>query len=303
VLDSNGNVGIGTISPTNKLEVDGGSSSTRLRVSTTNTGVAVAGLILSNSSKSAFNDGIEIVHGAGVTKFNDLAGEDQLVIDMTNSRIGIGNSSPQRELHIGAADNTNHDAVIVLNNGGALGYRAGVEWRYEGVTSPRARISVNASYQDLEFDTAGTKRMTIDSAGRVTTPYQPYFYAYSSDVNVSYSQGTKLNYNLLYEEQGGSNYSTTERRFTAPVTGIYSFTCYAYGNSADNHGIEYRVNGSTRVRGQVRDGTGDGYIPVAMVIKLTAGDYVEVFASGVGVTNFYGGSTLIYSQFSGCLIG
>jgi len=81
--------------------------------------------------------------------------------------VGIGTSAPAGQLHIGASNNTTHDAVVVLNNGGATGARGAIEWRYENITTPRARISVNSSNQILEFDTNNAERMRIDSSGNV----------------------------------------------------------------------------------------------------------------------------------------
>ena len=81
VVDSTNNrVGIGTASPSNKFEVDGGSAETRLRVSTTGTDANEAGIILANSSKSADNDGIEISHGGGYTTFSGLTGTEYMRI-------------------------------------------------------------------------------------------------------------------------------------------------------------------------------------------------------------------------------
>ena len=71
-INSSGRVGIGTTSPTNVLEVDNGSSQCFARISTTNTGSGVAGLIIANSSKTAYNDGIKIKHGAGVALVTGL---------------------------------------------------------------------------------------------------------------------------------------------------------------------------------------------------------------------------------------
>ena len=71
-LDDSGLVGIGTSSPVNKLEVDNGSSVCFARISTTNTGSGVAGLIIANSTKSSFNDGIKIKHGAGIALVTGL---------------------------------------------------------------------------------------------------------------------------------------------------------------------------------------------------------------------------------------
>ena len=107
-LAANGSVGVGTTSPTYKLEVDGGSAETRLRVSTTGTDADEAGIILANSSKTAFNDGIQIAHGAGITSFRGLTGSLYMAIDGSTSRIGIGTSSPTAKLHIipGASSGT-----------------------------------------------------------------------------------------------------------------------------------------------------------------------------------------------------
>jgi hypothetical protein len=62
-------VGIGTSSPAYKMEIDGGSAETRLRISTSGTDADEAGIILANSGKVGFNDGIQIAHGAGITTF------------------------------------------------------------------------------------------------------------------------------------------------------------------------------------------------------------------------------------------
>ncbi|MBW0177572.1 hypothetical protein [Sediminibacterium sp.] len=100
VETNNGNVGIGTIFPAHKLDISAVSEEVSLRVGTTNTGSNAASFILSNSSQNAFNDGIKIIHGAGVTKFNDLSGTTQMSIDHTNAKIGIGTVSPSEKLSV-----------------------------------------------------------------------------------------------------------------------------------------------------------------------------------------------------------
>ena len=85
----------------------------------------------------------------------------------TAGKIGINQTSPQGELHIGAADNSNHEAMMILNNGGATGQEAGIEFRYENNTTPRAKIHVNSSDTILRFSTANSEAMTIDASQRV----------------------------------------------------------------------------------------------------------------------------------------
>ena len=84
-----------------------------------------------------------------------------------DGKVGIGTASPNSILHIGAADNTNHEAILTLNNGGASGQEAGIEWLYEASTTPRAKIHLDSSQQSLTFSTANSVALGIDSSQRV----------------------------------------------------------------------------------------------------------------------------------------
>ena len=121
------------------------------------------------------------------------------------NKFGIGNTDPQREVHIGAANNTNHDAIIILNNGGATGNRAGIEWRYEGITTPRARLSVNASTFELEADINGNKVAAFDPDGlKMTAGKGIKFSPYSSgNILDDYEEGS-FTPNVYGESSAGS---------------------------------------------------------------------------------------------------
>ena len=116
----NDRVGIGTSTfgaSTHKLEVDGGSAETRLRISTTGTDAREAGIILANSSKSSDNDGIVIAHGGAVTTFDDLGG---------NELMRIAQTSNHAQLLISLTDTTPFNSgapgmVIALNDGTRYG--------------------------------------------------------------------------------------------------------------------------------------------------------------------------------------
>lgn len=177
----NGNVGIGTTSPSNKLEVDGGSSAVTLRVSTTNTGAGVSALVLSNSSKSAFNDGVKIAHGGGYTNVTDLAGTNIMTWDMSNSRVGIGTTSPESILHLSQASAGGEGAFVFIDNPAAstLGNKAGIRFAtntgasFSGYGSFIEAINTDAG-NGAEALTFGTwngssrgERMRITSSGFV----------------------------------------------------------------------------------------------------------------------------------------
>ena len=107
---------------------------------------------------SALNDARSVneVLQFAASEFNFLTGN-----------VGIGNTAPNSILHLGAANNSNHEAILTLNNGGATGNEAGIEWLYEASTTPRAKIFLDASSQDLVFQTANATALIINSSGNV----------------------------------------------------------------------------------------------------------------------------------------
>ncbi|MCR4279337.1 MAG: tail fiber domain-containing protein [Candidatus Zambryskibacteria bacterium] len=116
---ASGNVGIGTTGPTNKLEVDGGAAETRLRISTTGIDAREAGIILSNSSKTAFNDGIVISHGAGYTVIDDLVGSE-IARFMPQSGT-VGNTYFAGKVGIGTTDLSSNAKLRVEGSGIYIG--------------------------------------------------------------------------------------------------------------------------------------------------------------------------------------
>jgi len=165
-IDTAGRVGIGTTSISNKLEVDGGSAQTRLRVSTTGTDLREAGIILANSSKSNANDGIVISHGGAVTTFDDLGGNElmriaqtgnhaQLLINLTDTTpfnsgapgmIIALNDGTRYGAIFGCDQVANRDAVVFVNPNGEVGSIKTSAGSTSYNTSSDYRLKENVNY-------------------------------------------------------------------------------------------------------------------------------------------------------------
>lgn len=96
--------------------------------------------------------------------------------------------------------------------------------------------------------------------------------------------------------------STTNYRYTAPITGMYQFNARASHNNAGSYRMVITLykNGAEIARGSDSISAYSGS-SVSDIISLTAGDYVEVFAlTNIGSLGFDVGSATVY--FSGNFI-
>ena len=148
-----------------------------------------------------------------------------------------------------------------------------------------------AFYTDGTGDTTidPVLRMTIDSSGIVTKPNQPCFHAYPSTtttvLNTTNATWEKLPFDTTAWDVG-NNFNTTNKRFTAPVTGMYLMNWMFQIENANSVTWMYAyplVNGSTnqnRSKGVVfadfrvfeNYHTESG----SWIMKLSANDYVEM---------------------------
>ena len=201
---------------------------------------------------------------------------DTLVVDGANNRVGVGTSSPAATTHSHSSTaGSGHirSSSANLNNFIDIGTDSGGH----GV------INIGTAGGNMNFETAGTERMRIDSSGRVTMPYQPAFTA-SGGSNPTHGAGV-LRYSSTSQDgfnlNVGSHYNTSNYRFTAPVSGNYFFCFNAYTNSSNGFDAAFRVNGSTKGP-QIQDlstRTGSNTyvsLSVSTIIPLNANDYVDV---------------------------
>jgi hypothetical protein len=217
----------------------------------------------------------------------------------TSGNVGIGTSSPGYKLQVNRTGNgaaarfTNGSTIIDLWNDSTSSYI--------GDAGAVNALEVNTASNSATLNTNNSQRLLIDSAGRVTTPFQPCFH-------VRLNSGTYLTTSPLPFTNAvfdvGSNFNTSTYRFTAPVAGKYGFLFNGYfrfNANNENGAFGFRVNASNRQYAEFTIVTATIYASPCMtaIFDLGVGDYVDVRFSGNA--DYYGGNE--ETNFYGWLIG
>lgn len=161
------------------------------------------------------------------------------------------------------------------------------------------RLDATDNALAIYHQNSASEKMRIDSAGRVTMPYQPAFRVHRSTATWEvYSLQT-----VIWDTATlniGNHFNTTNGTFTAPINGLYYLQFAAYQLQASAYGSAYiYVNGLTDNTYRyclVQENTAlDMTNHVIVIQPLLAGDSVTTVVSG----DLYTG----HSSFSGYLIG
>ena len=239
-----------------------------------------------------------IPYGNGTSAFGSSS---NLFWDSTNSRLGIGTSSPSSLLTINntaggtglaiTGSGTGTQYITATNTGGNL--TQGLDNSVGGLTG-NAYGTFIGSYANtaMAIVTNSLVRMNITSTGYVTTPAQP---AFNVNLPSTGNSGGVIIFTSV-RLNTGSCYNVANGRFTAPVAGTYFFYAQLLMNSGGND-IRFDVNGSAvSVYGE-SDVSGYQQLSLQQVIALNAGDYVQV---DIWSGTQYGGN---YNNFCGYLLG
>ena len=250
----------------------------------------------------------------------DKAGDTMTGNLIVNANVGVGTSSPLAftKLEVKGTAGTQIGAnqqLVVSAPSDTVGEGAGIRLNAAGaVGSAKEAVAIlgvvnessgnNGAMTFHVYDGGGNipEQMRIDSAGRVTMPYQPSFHFVKSTGAVT-SVGSTILWDYDRGNVGG-HYSTTTGRFTAPVSGVYFFCAAAIANQANtcrllikknNVGYSDMRNGESPT---VAMSNYEGLTAIA-IMPMSAGDYAHVV---LDEGQMYGGNN-VHSYFCGYLIG
>jgi len=151
-------------------------------------------------------------------------------------------------------------------------------------------------------DNRTLERFIIDPQGRVTKPYQPFFYATAGAQRDNQTSNPTVFSNVITNV--GNHYDgTTNYRFTAPVAGVYLFTSQpGYKETGDNASWKLYKNGVAFTDFlRILDGLNShSSWSCAALVYLGVGDYVYIGWDGAA-GGYHQNASMSY--FSGTLIG
>jgi hypothetical protein len=152
---------------------------------------------------------------------------------------------------------------------------------------------------DAYFNTLFTGPGTISSIV-LTNPYKFSAYRGSSQTPTA-GAFTKINFDTENFDTG-SNYDTSNKRFTAPLAGFYFFTAR---QSTTNPNTVYLIalykNGAIYKRGVNTVGTTTQGAEVSALMSLALNDFVEVYVFET-TANALEGTTAEFGTFDGFLV-
>jgi hypothetical protein len=320
-IDSSGNVGIGTLAPSQKLTVEG--TDARIYLTGANTDINMTGTADGQLSLDGNGFGFGIaLNSSGANLYTNSASRALILgTDETErmritgtGNVGIGTSSPGTPLHVEGAAAANNLAIRVINTdtsgystiqlGGTDAgiYRNGSAQTGYGGASSLNLITVGA--HPIAFSTGNTPRVIIDSSGNVgignaAPSYLLDLYKAASTVvrvrNSAATGGTPSTTHgeFVIESTDGNMGMQFLGSTTADQRILFSDTAAASGQIVYNHTSNYMAlftNTAERMRitsaGNVGIGTSSPANPLHVVGEGTFTRGLELGINGVDATSY-----------------
>lgn len=220
------------------------------------------------------------------------------------SPLGVGTSSPKRQIHL---HNPSAASTKIQITNSATGSGTDGEGFQIGIGSSGQAGIEQRENQPMEFYTNNSERMKISSEGYITKNNHPVFRIECANINNVNATGDRTISGSDYQSnklvQNGSHFNVSTGRFTAPVDGYYYLN---FSNRIDAFGGSYIYftildNGGTVVtRNLTSLNATYQTLHCSAVHYMSANDYVYVRLSVTGDTDVNMDSD---GFFSGFLIG
>jgi hypothetical protein len=262
VVNSNGNVGINTTAPTERLEVNG---SVRITGAiTSNTTGAV--LSYEGSSGSLLGAWGANSSTSGFLRFylsNSTGTTGNEYMRLTTTGLGIGTTSPSAKLHVvgdGIFSSSSNTALTVSSSGGValinLTTGAGNQAIYGGVGGSNV----------MDFYTNSAFKMRLDVSGNLglgtSTPNE----------RLSLVGSTATTFGLSLEPSG---WNGAKHRFTVPTSGDTSMLSFNYNGSVVDSSL-YATSAIYLTQGVLAFSTGATNAAPTERMRITSGGNVEI---------------------------
>ena len=212
----------------------------------------------------------------------------------SSGNMGVGTTSPQATIHSTKAGAEVARFTNSNSNGGDWEFKIG-----GGGFEDRKFMITD------KFSGADNVRVNIDSAGRVTKPFHPYFVADRTGNQTGFNASSTADVVVVYNnttDNVGSHFNTSTGKFTAPIAGVYAFQASAYLNF--NSGQSWLVlNGNRAGYADWSFGTTGAFTHGFWVIKLSANDSVGYHPYSASETNGTIFSSANHTYFKGYLLG
>ena len=309
-ITSGGDMGLGTASPTARLDVRRGDTNGKIAEFHQSTGYGIQ--IRSSESvatiRSEYNQALVFETGTTAT--------ERLRIT-TDGKLGHGTASPSSAFH-GTVSSGGYGAtfestanggesVVTIKGKKSDGTVRSAIFKYDN--SDMIRLGTSQSIP-MRFETSDTERLRISADGYVTKPNQPRFFATLSATYTGYNGqntgGTWIAYNnTIYNVGGGFQTSGSDLGlFVAPVSGLYLFHAAAYKGTTTGDWTQswFNVNSSRANGTDFVHSSGTRFAQNAIQVYMTAGQKIG-FHPYNNLTNNEIRSTGNHTWFKGCLLG
>ena len=280
-----GNVGIGGANPGANLHVTGntyissnlevGTGNLFVDTTTSNVGIGSTTPEYSLDVVGDINFSGDLYQGKSLFVSTPWTIEESPdALSYTAGNVGIGVVNPSANLHVTGnvyvSSNLEVDGNLILNTVTTNAIQG-----LEGIVNT-SNITSN-TIQFTNIDTAFTTVGNVHVGGIITQSSGPAFTVKRSGTT-SVIGASNIEYNTVVIDNT-NNYTSSNGRFTAPVTGHYFFSAHGVWQGAETI-YDFTINGTRQNINALCDSTSssnDLQISISAVLYLTAGQYVNVY--------------------------